>query len=54
MKSKIISFNEILIKFYWAALHIAVEKENIEIIKLLLVQPNVDMNIKNGIFIINK
>lgn len=29
-----------------SALHIAVEKDNIEIVKLLLKQPNIDVNIK--------
>ena len=52
MKFKIISFNAILIKFYMSALHQAVLKKNSEIIKLLLEQPNVNMNIKNAIFII--
>lgn len=29
-----------------SALHIAVEKDNLEIVKLLLKQPNIDVNIK--------
>ena len=53
MKFKIISFNKILITFYRTALHKTVEKGNIEIIKLLLEQPNVNLSIKNEIFIIN-
>ena len=50
---KIIYFNKILITFYRTALHKTVEKGNIEIIKLLLEQPNVNLSIKNEIFIIN-
>lgn len=32
------------------ALHIAVEKKNNEILKLLLSNPNIDTNIKDNIF----
>ena len=32
-------------KIQKTALHIAVDKENIEIIKLLIAQPNIDINI---------
>ena len=54
IKFKIISFNKILIRFYRAALHEAVIKGNIEIIKLLFEQPNINMGIKDEIFIIIK
>ena len=39
--------NEILIKIHKTALYTAVEKENIEIIKLLLTNENIDINILN-------
>ena len=45
MKSTVISFNEILIKLYKTALYLAVEKENVEIIKLLLSNNKIDVNI---------
>ena len=38
-------FNEITSYIYETALHIAVEKENIEIIKLLLSKENIDINL---------
>ena len=57
MKFKIISFNEIrnhifqwnfnIIIIYKTALYLAVEKENIEIVKLLLTNDKLDMNIIN-------
>ena len=57
MKFKIISFNEIQNHiFQWnfniiiickTALYLAVEKENIEIVKLLLMNDKLDMNIIN-------
>ena len=47
MKFKIISFNEILIYFYKTALYLAIEKENLEIIKLLLMNEKIDINILN-------
>lgn len=34
----------------YTALHIAVEKKNIEIIKLLIKYPKIDLNKKNGIY----
>ncbi len=37
-------FNDIYIKFYKTALYLAVEKENIEIIKLLLANDTLDIN----------
>ena len=40
-------FNKIINKFYYTALHYAVEKENVEIVKLLLSNPYIDVNIKN-------
>lgn len=44
-------FDEIHINsFHQTALHIAVEKENIPIIKLLLSKQDININIKNGIF----
>ena len=45
MKFEIISFDEIIIYFYKTALYLAIEKENIEIIKLLLTRDNIDVNI---------
>lgn len=36
--------------FSKTALHIAVEKQNIEIIKLLLSNNNININIKNDIY----
>ena len=53
MKFKISSFNTILINFYWTALHKAVKDGKREIIKLLLEQPNINVNIENEILIIN-
>ena len=50
MKFKIISFNEILIKFYKTALYLAVEKENLEIVKVLLTNDKIDINIINILF----
>ena len=49
MKFKIKHINKIPIHFYKTALHMAVEKENIEIIELLLSNPNIDINIKDKI-----
>ena len=45
MKFKIISFDEIKAYFYKTPLYLAIEKENIEIIKLLLNKENVDVNL---------
>ena len=45
MKFKIISFNEIQVYFYKTPLYLAIEKENIEIIKLFITQDNIDINI---------
>ena len=45
------SFNEILILFYKTALYLAVEKGNIEIIKLLLSNDKLDINILNILII---
>ena len=45
MKFKTISLDEIFIYFYKTALYLAVEKENIEIIKLLLSNDIIDVNI---------
>lgn len=39
-------FNDIYIKFYKTALYLAVEKENIEIIKVFLDKDKLDINIK--------
>ena len=47
MKFKIIYFNEILSLFYKTALFTAVEKGNVEIIKLLLANDKIDVNILN-------
>ena len=47
MKFKIISFNEIIIRIYKTALYLAVEKENVDIIKLLLSNDKIDINILN-------
>ena len=47
MKFKIISFNEIIKYFYKTALYLAVEKENIEIVKLLLNNNQLDINFLN-------
>ena len=38
---------EISMKFYKTALYLAVEKENIEIVKLLLTNDKLDINILN-------
>ena len=61
MKFKIISFNDIqnhifecnfdIIAIYKTALYLAVEKENIEIVKLILMNDKLDINFLN-IFII--
>ena len=54
MKFKIILFNEILIiLFYKTALYLAVEKENVEIIKLLLTNDKLDINLKHILNIFN-
>ena len=45
MKSKIICFDEILVYFYKTALYLAIEKKNIEIIKILLLNDNINVNI---------
>ena len=47
MKFKIRLFYEILIYLYKTALYLAVEKENSEIIKLLLSNDKIDVNILN-------
>ena len=39
--------NEIIFDLYHTALYLAVEKENLEIIKLLLTNDNIDINILN-------
>ena len=36
---------KLTIHFQKTALYIAVEKENVEIVKLLIAQPNIDINI---------
>ena len=41
-------------KFYRTALHEAVQNGNSEIIKLLLDQPNVNVNVEDEIFILYK
>ena len=41
-------------KFYRTALHEAVQNKNSEIIKLLLDQPNVNVNVEDEIFILYK
>ena len=38
-------FNDILIYLYKTALYLAVEKENIEIVKLLLTNDKIDINL---------
>ena len=50
IKFRIISFNEIIIQFYKTALYMAVEKENIEIVNLLLNNNKIDVNIINIYF----
>lgn len=52
MKFKFIFFNEILILFFFykTALLWAVQKENIEIIKLLLINEKLDIN---SVYILN-
>ena len=47
MKFKIITFDEIKIYFYKTPLYFAIEKENIEIIKLLLTNDKLNINILN-------
>ena len=47
MKFKIIKLNEIKIWFYKTALFAAIEEENIEIVKLLLANNKLDINIIN-------
>lgn len=37
--------------FYTTPLHIAVEKQNVEMIKLLLEQKGIDLNILDNVFI---
>ena len=39
------SFNEIIIRIYKTALYLAIEKENIEIVKLLLIHDKINVNI---------
>ena len=52
---KIIYFNKITIQFYKTVLYTAVEKENIEIIKLLLANDKINVNTLNIlIFIFNE
>lgn len=46
MKLKIKYFNDIYIRFHKTALYLAVEKENVEIIKLLLSNNELDINCK--------
>ena len=50
MEFKDISFDEILIWLYIQALYLAVENENLEIIKLLLTNDKIDINIINIFF----
>ena len=45
MKFKITYFYEILIYLYKTALYLAIEKENLDIIKLLLSNDKIDVNI---------
>ena len=46
MKFKVISFNEVLKKYIFkTALYTAVEKENIEILKILLTNNELDINL---------
>ena len=47
MKFKTICLNHILIDIYETALYTAVKKENIEIVKLLLTNDKIDVNIFN-------
>lgn len=47
MTFKIMCFNEIMIWFYKTALFEAIEKENVEIVKLLMQNDNIDVNIIN-------
>ena len=47
MAFTIISFNEILIRFYKTALYLAIEKDNIEIVKLLLTNNKLNINQRN-------
>ena len=47
MAFTIISFYEVLIRFYKTALYLAIEKENIEIVKLLLTNNKLDINQRN-------
>ena len=47
MKFKIISFNEISIYFYKTALHFAVEKGYLKIIKLLLKNKKIDIHVED-------
>lgn len=48
MKFQCLFSNEILkLLFHSAALHLAVEKENVEIVKLLLACENIKVNLKN-------
>ena len=47
MKFKIKMLNKVLIYFNKTALCLAVEKENIEIVKLLLSNDKIDVNILN-------
>ena len=47
MTFKNICLNKILTKIHQTPLYAAVEKENIEIIKLLLTNENIDANILN-------
>ena len=55
MKFEIIFLNKIsIIQFYITALHKAVQNRNNEIIKLLLDQPNVNVNVEDEIFILYK
>ena len=40
-------FNEIILFFYKTALYLAIENENIKIIRLLLKRKDIDVNIKS-------
>ena len=52
IKLKIIYFNEIDFKFYMTALYVAVKKENVEIVKLLLGNEKIDVNIINILIVL--
>lgn len=46
IKSQITYLNGIVILFYYAPLHIAVEEGSIEIVKLLLSMPQININLQ--------